>query len=248
MSKLLPLPPWTPCARLRLRDPLHLPAEVVHANQKTVTTMDVVYALKRQGRTLYGLWLAPSVLRHRLPRQAAEDRPAALFEPGCRRRPFNADSGYMNLSTSPSEPSPAAITAPSTSNSSRTTASASKEKAQSEEAARVDDAEETRRTNPSICLRCIKFMQKNLKFPAHPTRPSDNHIAIVFPSKRKRSYWASRSRRHGLSHGAPGSLSIAFRACLDFPAAARPDAPWSFRITLLFFSDPGTYRVPNPVD
>jgi histone H4 len=25
-----------------------------HANRKTVTTMDVVYALKRQGRTLYG--------------------------------------------------------------------------------------------------------------------------------------------------------------------------------------------------
>ena len=25
-----------------------------HAGRKTVTTMDVVYALKRQGRTLYG--------------------------------------------------------------------------------------------------------------------------------------------------------------------------------------------------
>jgi len=27
---------------------------VVHARRKTVTAMDVVYALKRQGRTLYG--------------------------------------------------------------------------------------------------------------------------------------------------------------------------------------------------
>jgi histone H3/H4 len=26
----------------------------VHANRKTVTALDVVYALKRQGRTLYG--------------------------------------------------------------------------------------------------------------------------------------------------------------------------------------------------
>lgn len=27
---------------------------IEHAHQKTVTTMDVVYALKRQGRTFYG--------------------------------------------------------------------------------------------------------------------------------------------------------------------------------------------------
>jgi len=27
-----------------------------HARRKTVTAMDVVYALKRQGRTLYRIW------------------------------------------------------------------------------------------------------------------------------------------------------------------------------------------------
>ena len=28
-----------------------------YARRKTVTAMDIIYALKRQGRTLYGFWL-----------------------------------------------------------------------------------------------------------------------------------------------------------------------------------------------
>ena len=35
-----------------------------HAKRKTVTAMDVVYALKRQGRTLYGFggWVRSTIL------------------------------------------------------------------------------------------------------------------------------------------------------------------------------------------
>lgn len=33
-----------------------------HAKRKTVTALDVVYALKRSGRTLYGLYRHPSVV------------------------------------------------------------------------------------------------------------------------------------------------------------------------------------------
>ena len=45
-----------------------------HARRKTVTAMDVVYALKRQGRTLYGFGgESTSVSRRRTPEQAQEE-------------------------------------------------------------------------------------------------------------------------------------------------------------------------------
>ena len=37
-----------------LRRHLYQFLNVVHSKRKTVTSLDVVYALKRQGRTLYG--------------------------------------------------------------------------------------------------------------------------------------------------------------------------------------------------
>ena len=39
------------CSRIVIRDAV---TYTEHARRKTVTAMDVVYALKRQGRTLYG--------------------------------------------------------------------------------------------------------------------------------------------------------------------------------------------------
>jgi histone H4 len=45
-------PPWPQLTRAQvIRDAV---TYTEHAKRKTVTSLDVVYALKRQGRTLYG--------------------------------------------------------------------------------------------------------------------------------------------------------------------------------------------------
>ncbi|KNC53726.1 uncharacterized protein AMSG_12263 [Thecamonas trahens ATCC 50062] len=58
-----------------------------HARRKTVTSMDVVYALKRQGRTLYGFvprkffgWSMPETIDATVSTSASEDLPACVTD------------------------------------------------------------------------------------------------------------------------------------------------------------------------
>ena len=58
-----------------------------HARRKTVTAMDIVYALKRNGRTLYGYGgESTSVSRRRTPEEAQEE----TAQKAARRRAFQA--------------------------------------------------------------------------------------------------------------------------------------------------------------
>ncbi|XP_058456478.1 uncharacterized protein LOC131433887 [Malaya genurostris] len=66
-----------------------------HAKRKTVTAMDVVYALKRQGRTLYGFG---ELQQQDIPSQLP-DRQGLLLRRVPRSFPFSTDDGFGLLGT-----------------------------------------------------------------------------------------------------------------------------------------------------